>query len=337
MVREFTCSNPGVSVLLPVYNSASYLRESIESILNQSFKEFELLIMCEPCTDGSIEIIKSYKDSRIIHIQNEKRLGLANSLNKGIELARGEYIARMDADDISLPERFAAQVMFMEKHPEIGICGTWVATIGKHSGKSWTPPIDDATIRCQLLFNVPLVHPSVMMRRSLFTDLHLQYPAYAYAEDYALWAQASRCTTFAHIPEILLSYRLHDCQMGQVQWMEQITYTKRVQRDLLERLGLHPTEEEIELHSALGESRFLHDRQFIARANDWLMRLDLANQRSKTYLEPNFSRVLSERRFWRFPLKMPLIASVQLAILTLCPPIVYTALRKLWRVTRPHG
>ncbi|MBE3142415.1 MAG: glycosyltransferase [Planctomycetes bacterium] len=337
MPREFTCSNPGVSVLLPVYNSASYLRESIESILNQSFKEFELLIICEPCTDGSIEIIKSYKDSRIIHIQNEKRLGLANSLNKGIELARGEYIARMDADDVSLPERFAAQVMFMEKCPEIGICGTWMVSIGKHSGKSWKPPIDDATMRCQLLFNSPLGHPAVMMRRSLFTDLNLQYPAYAHAEDYALWVQASRYTTFANIPEILLSYRHHDGQVSKGYRKEQIICNDRVHRDLLERLGMHPTEEEIELHSALGEVRFLHDRKFIARANDWLMRLDLANQRSKTYQEPNFSRVLSERRFWRFPLKMPLMASVQLAILTLCPPRVYTALRKLWRVTHPHG
>jgi glycosyltransferase involved in cell wall biosynthesis len=324
---------PLISVLMPAYNAEKYLREAIDSILGQTFTDFEFIIVNDGSTDASREIILSYKDRRIRLVGNEYNMGLIKSLNKGLNYAGGEYIARMDADDISLPERFAAQVSFMEKHPEIGICGTWVANIGKGSGKSWTPPIDDATIQCQLLFNVPLVHPSVMMRRSLFTDFDLLYADYPHAEDYALWRQASLYTKFANIPQILLSYRHHDCQVGQVHRIEQISSTKRVHRDLLKRLGMHPTEAEIELHSALGESRLLSDRKFIERANNWLKRLYLANQHSNIYPEPIFSRVLSERRFWRFPFRMSPRKSLQLAILTLCPPIVYTALRQLWNMT----
>lgn len=327
-----------VSVLMPVFNGEKYLAEAIESILNQTYSDFEFIIINDGSTDGTAEIIERFRQrDRRIKVYDQSNQGLVASLNRGMNLAQGVYIARMDADDISLPERFASQVMFMDQQPEIGICGTWVAFIGKHSGKSWKPPIDDATMRCQLLFGVPLAHPTVMMRRSLFTDLNLRYPAYVHAEDYALWAQASLCTKFANIPQILLSYRLHDYQVGQGYRMAQAISRKSVHRGLLARLGMHPTEDEIELHSALGKYRLLHDRHFITRANAWLMKLDLANQHSKTYLEPNFSRVLSERRFWRFPFKMSMTTSLQLAILTLCPPIVYTELRKLWRVTRPHG
>ena len=330
---------PEVSVVMSVYNGEKYLGEAVQSILNQTFKDFEFIIVDDGSTDHSLEIIQQYaqNDNRIRIVINEENMGLSGSLNKGIELAQGEYIARMDADDISLPERFARQASFMESHPEIGICGTWVMNIGKHAGTSWKLPTEDATIRCQLLFNVPLVHPSVMMRRCLFSDLKQRYPDHAYAQDYALWSQASMCTKFSNIPEVLFSYRHHPDQAAQVHRKEQNICAVRVQRDLLERLGIGPTETEIELHNALGESRFLPDQKFIARANDWLKRLALANQRSKTYPEPNFSRVLSERRFWRFPLKMPLMVSVRQVILTWCPPRVYTALRKLWRATRPHG
>jgi glycosyltransferase involved in cell wall biosynthesis len=328
-------TKPVVSVLMPVYNGEKYLAEAIESILNQTFDDFEFIIINDGSTDGTAGILERYRqqDHRI-RIYDQSNQGVVTSLNRGLELAQGKYIARMDADDVSLPERFVAQVMFMEEHPEIGICGTWMAHIGKHSGKSWTPPIDDITMRCQLLFNVPLAHPSVMMRRTLFTDFNLRYPAYTHAEDYALWAQASLYTKFANIPKILLSYRHHDCQVGQLYWIETSSSTKRVHRDLLKRLGLHPTAGEIELHKALSDCGFLSDHKFIARANEWLMKLDLANQRTKTYPEPNFSRCLTERRFWRFPFKMSLTTSLHFAILTLSPPIVYTALRQLWRMRR---
>ena len=124
--------NPKVTVLMPVYNCEKYLRESIESILNQTFKDFEFLIINDGSSDKSAEIVESYNDNRINFVQNEKNIGLAASLNRGLDIAKGEYIARMDADDISLPERLEKQVRFMETNPQIGICGQLDKNLWRH-------------------------------------------------------------------------------------------------------------------------------------------------------------------------------------------------------------
>ena len=230
MPREFTCSNPGVSVLLPVYNSANYLRESIESILNQSFKEFELLIICEPCTDGSIEIIKSYKDSRIIHIQNEKRLGLINSLNMGIELAQGEYIARMDADDVSLPERLAKQVEFLDAHPEVGVLGCAVQVIDDYGNPSHIRqfPVEHGVLRWHLCFYNPIAHPTVMMRREIVERAGGYNSDMVHTEDYDLWRRLSGVTRLSNFQDVLLHLRKHGANVSNVHASEQRRNSVRI-------------------------------------------------------------------------------------------------------------
>ena len=122
--------NPLVTVLMPVYNGEKYLKEAIESILNQTFKDFEFLIINDGSTDNSVKIIQSFNDLRIRLIHNESNIGLIKTLNKGLKLSNGKYIARMDCDDVSLPKRLSVQINFMEKHPEIGVCGSWVKIIG---------------------------------------------------------------------------------------------------------------------------------------------------------------------------------------------------------------
>ena len=119
-----------VSVILPVFNGEKFLTESINSILNQSFKKFELIVINDGSTDNSYEYIKKFKDTRLSVINNDKNIGLSNSLNKGILVAKGKYIARMDQDDISLPDRLKKQVAFMDDNPGIGVCGTWLQTFG---------------------------------------------------------------------------------------------------------------------------------------------------------------------------------------------------------------
>ena len=126
---------PKITVLMPVYNGEKYLKESIESILKQTFRDFEFLIINDTSTDESEKIIRSFKDSRIKLIKNEKNIGLTKSLNKGLDLAKGEYMARMDADDISLPKRLEIQVAFMDKNPKIGVIGAWAKVIGESNKK----------------------------------------------------------------------------------------------------------------------------------------------------------------------------------------------------------
>src|ERR1017187_7276972 len=129
-------NSPYITVLMPVYNAAPFLREAIDSILNQTFKNFELLIINDGSTDNCEEIILTYKDPRIRYIKNETNIKLISTLNKGIKLSKGKYIVRMDADDISFPDRIEKQVNYMETNPAIALCGTWFSSFGDRAGIS---------------------------------------------------------------------------------------------------------------------------------------------------------------------------------------------------------
>lgn len=117
---------------MPVYNAEKFLKPAIESILNQTFSDFELIIIDDNSNDKTADIIKSYNDNRIKHIVNPNRIGFTNSLNQGLKIAQGDYIARMDADDISDPERFSKEIEFLENNPDIGVCGSWMKIIDEN-------------------------------------------------------------------------------------------------------------------------------------------------------------------------------------------------------------
>ncbi len=148
---------PLISVVMPVYNSEKYLEEAINSILNQTFTDFEFIILNDGSTDKTEDIILSYSDSRILYIKNKTNLQIVKTLNKGIELASGKYIARMDSDDISSPERFEKLIEFMENNHEIDICSTWLETFGNRK-KIWKNPLSHEEIKATLLFNSAKVH-----------------------------------------------------------------------------------------------------------------------------------------------------------------------------------
>lgn len=197
---------PKVSVLIPVYNTPEkYLREAIESILVQTFKDFELILVNDGSTNNAEEVILSYVDPRIVYVKNNDNLQLIQTLNKGLGLCRGEYIARFDSDDISLPSRLEKQVNFLDTDKEIGVVGSWYERIPTRD--EWQAPSGDLEIKTDLLFfGCVLAHPSVMFRRSL----NIQYSSeYLHCEDYALWLDLIDRTKFATIPESLIRYRCH--------------------------------------------------------------------------------------------------------------------------------
>ena len=170
---------PLISVVMPTYNSIRFIRESIESILNQTFVDFELIIIDDGSTDGSSEIIADYKkyDNRIYVCTNPKNLGIVASLNRGLSCARGQYIARMDSDDISYPTRFQKQIDFLDKYSDVGILGGAVQYIdsdGKTLGMN-AYPTDDMAIRWTCLFSNPFAHPTVMIRKCVLEKNGLRY------------------------------------------------------------------------------------------------------------------------------------------------------------------
>ena len=207
-------SNPKVSLLMCVYNGETHLREAVESILNQTFKDFESVIVDDGSTDSSWQILSEYsaKDSRIVLIQNEVNLGLEKSLNKGLAATKGEYFARQDADDVSLSNRLQLQVDFLDNHPEVGALGTAVELIneqGNTIGKN-SLPTDRESLQSLLLFNNFMHHSTLMARSSLMQQLGGYDETMRYVEDYDLWWRLSCLSGLATLPNILLKRRVDD-------------------------------------------------------------------------------------------------------------------------------
>lgn len=198
-----------VTVLMPVYNADKYVAEAIESILNQTYQNFEFLIINDGSTDESEKIIQEFHDSRIVYVRNDRNMRLVATLNKGIKMARGKYIMRMDADDISVCDRMELQVSYMEAHPEVGVCGSFLSVFGD-SIKPYTSfrPEKDEDIRSSLLVSNSIGHPNVMIRKSVMVDNGILYDEKFYRmEDWGLWVSLMQYCKFYNIQSSLLHYR----------------------------------------------------------------------------------------------------------------------------------
>lgn len=207
-IQEVTIANPKVTVLMSVYNSERYMREAIEGIFSQTFKDFDFLIINDGSTDSSREIILSYKDPRIRLIDNKKNIGLTRSLNKGLKLARGEYIARQDADDISLPERLEKQINFLDENKDVGIVGSSLIEIDGEADKLYTLILatEDKEIRERLFLGNYFGFE--MFRKSVLEKVGYYREEFRYAQDYDLALRIAEVSKIANIREPLYKYRV---------------------------------------------------------------------------------------------------------------------------------
>ncbi len=289
-------AGPAVSVLMAVYDGERYLRQAVESILRQTFSDFEFLAVDDGSTDGTADILRSYRDPRFRLFRNPRNLGLAACLNRGIDEARGRYIARMDADDISLPERLARQVVFLDEHPEIGACGAWYRVFGERD-QEIRLPTDADEIKCRLFFYNVLAHPAVVLRTEAFREAGLRYDvSYGTSQDYDLWVRASRRFPLANVGEFLLLFRVHPGQQVRRHRGKQVETACIVRRRQVEELGILPGDEELRIHDSLcvpsGSEAFCSE----ALADAWIDKLKAANGAKGLFPEAVFSRVLDEQR-----------------------------------------
>lgn len=252
-------STPFVSVVMSVYNGGEFLKDAIDSILGQSYKNFEFIIINDGSTDNSAEILRLYNDERIRILNNEKNEGLIYSLNRGLLESIGKYVVRMDADDVSLPNRIEKQVDFMERELDIGICGSYIELFGdKIKRRVQKFPSNANVNEAFLLFSTCLAHPSVIIRKSIIDKYDLYYDTkYLHVEDYALWSHAVKFTKISNIQEVLLKYRILDSSVtrqADKEFQSRFEVHKLIYECFFRDKGIDYTEKELFLHFIISDN-----------------------------------------------------------------------------------
>ena len=280
-------NNPKISVVMSIYERSDYMYEAIESILSQTFSDFELIIVIEKSNSQKEicdKIEKKYPDKRIKLICNEEKLGFAKSLNVGIEAAKGEYIARMDDDDISLPERFQKQVAFLDNNKNIDILGSYIKMF-MNCNDECTVPTEYEELRVRALNETPIYHPTVMMRKQSLDQNNLRYSSEYMTEDFDLWCRAIKILKFANIPEVLLLYRASG-QNATATKADKVlkSHIDIVKRNFKENLNIELTHDEVIL---LERPDILNNcynmLQFAQMRDELLERIIKTNRKEKVY------------------------------------------------------
>mgnify|MGYP001166116213 CR=1 FL=1 len=314
---------PRVTVLMSVYNGRAFLERSLGSILRQTWRDFEFLIIDNCSTDDGWTFLqaRARQDARIRLLRNERNLGLAASLNRGLQEARGEYIARMDADDAARPARLARQVEFMERHADVGICGGQILRhVGAqtHVGRY---PLSAEACDVTLLFHACFPHPAVMLRRAaLQTGPHFYDARFEQAEDYDLWARMAETVRGCNLPHILLDYYCHPDQGSGTNYPVVAERRNLIRQRVVGKLIPEASPADLALHHQIGFPQDPFDLDMLERSERWLLRLIEANRAVRRYDEPAMRRVFAQRwamlcgqaaqlglpvfrRFWASPLR----------------------------------
>ena len=286
-----------ISVVMPVYNGEKFLREAIDSILSQTFSDFEFIIVDDGSTDNSLNIIRSYTDQRIRVIENESNLGGSTSRNTGMEMSRGKYIAVMDADDISLSGRFARQVSFMNTNPHIDVCGSQREDFGAKTNK-FIVYKEHEDIVTNFLFSCKINHSSIFMRKDTLLSLDGFYdPTAQFTEDYDLWVRLFlKGAKFANLNETLIKYRWHESNASVAFADDQKLKASEVRKQLFEQLSINDVNAKTQLHETLRSGKNL-DLHSLDKVYVWICELLEANQKTKLFSQKTLKKRLGRKWF----------------------------------------
>ncbi len=295
-----TTQRPKVTVFIPVYNREDYISDAIDSVLTQSFSDFELLLIDDGSTDRSLELIESYRDPRIRVERNESNLGIPRTRNRGLELARGEYIALLDSDDRAYPQRLAKQVEILDRHPDYVQVGSWCRMMdarGQPLKKIKRQPIMPQDVDAQLLFRCALSNRSIMARTEILRRYRYRND-YPRCQDYDLHVRLARGHKMANLPECLVYGRIHPQQITTQTTELGDDRKQEIVRGQLVELDASFTETDLIPHLNLSRLRklgFTPDRAYLEWAEHWLIGLKQANQRTRRYDQRAFNGALSEK------------------------------------------
>ena len=295
-----------VSVLMSNYNTpVEYLKRSIDSVLNQTFTDFELVIVNDGSIDESKDVLYEYahKDSRVVIIENEHNMGLPRSLNRGLDVCCGEYIMRMDTDDICYKERLEKQVYFMDKNPQLIVSGAWADIFSDDEddiNETWKPVMcssqDEYHIRLLFSGEPLIIHPSAVFRREMINKYGLRYPTeekYRYAEDYKMWVDCSKCGDVGILQDVVIKYR-NNISEGRITIRHEKEMKKcnqYIQAQELKQLSLELTDDIFDYHFRLLSGRKPYDIEY----KKWIDNLVKQNNKLGVYPKKLFEGLLYDR------------------------------------------
>ncbi len=286
---------PLVSCLMNVYNGEKYIREAVDSILNQTFSDFEFIIIDDGSTDQTLQILQSYNDSRIKVFKNGKNLGISESRNRGLKKVSGKYIAPLDADDISLPHRFMTQLNYMENHPEIDVCGSAAEVFGNTSRITEPLPTHDE-ILAGFLESCRLLYSSTFIRRQTVLDLNVSFDTgFIFSEDYDFWVRLGlQGAKFVNLKEVLVKYRWHDSNVSVRHHEQQKLDAIRARKHILNRLNINTQNKEA-MHNSL-QSGATADEAMMKDIGDWISELLKANKQAGLFPDEVLEKEIA--RMW---------------------------------------
>lgn len=298
--NPFFMKKPLVSVVMPLFNAENYVGDAVESILSQSYTNFELIIVNDASTDKSAACVQGILDRRIVFVENEKNLGIVASRNRGLALAKGKYIAILDSDDIAIPNRLEKQVAFLEANPEYGICGSYYHVINGAGKKflSFKVPISSADNKTFLLFNVPFCHSTIMMPAAL-AQSYAYKDGFDIIEDYEIAHRISKEFKIGNLPEYTTLYRVHGNNISISKLNKMREVRRKLDFKVLEDLNMFFTEVELDIHSNFinGCYDYFRSEEKMEALERWLIRLYHFVKEQPDYNLP-FLRKMISVRWW---------------------------------------
>lgn len=284
---------PEVTVLMPNFNNAPFLREAIDSILNQTFSHFILLIVDDGSTDNGVEIIKSYTDKRIVLLQKEKNSGIVDTLNIGLASIETKYFIRMDGDDLSALNRIQLLYAFMESHPTVGACGSNMVHFGT-ANHTTNYSLDPDKIKARLIFNGGLSHAGSIFRTKIFKDNAVRYSNdHPYMEDYHLFLTLKNYTDFANIPDVLYHYRILEHNSSIKNHHTLLLRYREIYKNVLSELQIELTDKNIDLHLEFFLGNTLRFK--VKDYKKWMETLLEQNEKHQVFPHTALTQIINER------------------------------------------
>jgi len=297
LLHNLPMKPPELSIIMPVYNSVDFIAEAVESVLSQTFTDFELIVIDDASTDGSDKILNGFKDDRIKHYTNDENQGIVYSRNLGLKEARGNFIAQFDSDDVALPDKFEKQINYLKKNPEFGMIGSWVRMIdeaGNSLRQSWKLPAKPKLIPSIMLFRNYFVQSTIVARKEALPDEGYRI-GFDVVEDYKMWVEIARKYKVWNMPEYLVNYRVHGSSATNTDSSRMEQQYRLIFTDLFSALGIDMDEDIFRTHLIIKQSNPINGLETLNRIEDHLKLIFIQNQKTGIYNQKALEWVIFNR------------------------------------------